>query len=106
MSLPAREWERAAPSRSGSAHWRHTARRSRIPEAWVRGDARSVRQRAVVADIQMGNREWAAFMADRFPRELDDDIKRHRAAFCKAAEMLKAEDLFDVIPIGLHMTPH
>eukprot|EP00975_Prorocentrum_lima_P007674 1644239-Prorocentrum_lima.AAC.1 len=47
---------------------------------------------------------WEAFMAERFPEALYDEIKRVHEAFYLSAQQLGPEALKDVLPTSLPMT--
>eukprot|EP00975_Prorocentrum_lima_P002337 509940-Prorocentrum_lima.AAC.1 len=47
---------------------------------------------------------WRAFMAERLPQMLDDEIKKCHEAFYDAARSLEPGALKDLIPITLPMT--
>eukprot|EP00975_Prorocentrum_lima_P035558 7475658-Prorocentrum_lima.AAC.1 len=46
---------------------------------------------------------WAAFMADRCPEHLDDEIKRVHKDFYLASQHLEPEELLDSLPTSLPM---
>eukprot|EP00975_Prorocentrum_lima_P058409 12255224-Prorocentrum_lima.AAC.1 len=47
---------------------------------------------------------WEAFMADRFPEQLDDEIKKLHEQCSVAAQHLKPEELQDSLPMTLPVT--
>ena len=59
---------------------------------------------SMVVEVQLADKSWTSFMSERLPQELDDEIKKHYAAFYKAAEGLTPEDLQEAIPMGFPMT--
>eukprot|EP00975_Prorocentrum_lima_P071141 12936028-Prorocentrum_lima.AAC.1 len=52
----------------------------------------------------MPDGHWEAFMADRFPKQLDDEIKEVHKQFYMAAQHLEPEELQDSLPMTLPMT--
>eukprot|EP00975_Prorocentrum_lima_P064810 12899758-Prorocentrum_lima.AAC.1 len=54
--------------------------------------------------MQMIDGTWEAFMADRFPENLADEIKKAHEAFYLSAQRLEPEQLKDVLPISLPTT--
>eukprot|EP00975_Prorocentrum_lima_P046760 9774018-Prorocentrum_lima.AAC.1 len=54
--------------------------------------------------MQLDDGTWRAFMAERLPQPLDDEVKRCREAFYNAARNLEPGALKDVIPMTLPMT--
>eukprot|EP00975_Prorocentrum_lima_P043503 9133141-Prorocentrum_lima.AAC.1 len=54
--------------------------------------------------MQMKDGKWEAFMAERFPESLDDEIKKVHEAFYLSARRLEPEQLKDVLPVPLPMT--
>eukprot|EP00975_Prorocentrum_lima_P052761 11059083-Prorocentrum_lima.AAC.1 len=54
--------------------------------------------------MQMKDGSWEAFMAERFPNNLDDEIKKVHGAFYLSAQKLEPEALKDVLPVSLPMT--
>jgi len=47
---------------------------------------------------------WEAFMADRFPEQLDDEIKKKHKDFYMAAQHLDPEELMEELPMTLPVT--
>eukprot|EP00975_Prorocentrum_lima_P015589 3303676-Prorocentrum_lima.AAC.1 len=54
--------------------------------------------------MQMKDGTWEAFMADRFPDNLDDEIKKVHETFYLSAQKLEPEHLKDALPMSLPMT--
>ena len=55
-------------------------------------------------EIKLDDGTWEAFLADRLPKNLDDEIKKVHADFYKAAEKCTAAELFDTTPVTFPMT--
>eukprot|EP00975_Prorocentrum_lima_P018562 3907113-Prorocentrum_lima.AAC.1 len=45
-----------------------------------------------------------AFVADRFPEQLDDEMKKAHKEFCITAQHLEPEELQETLPMTLPMT--
>ncbi len=58
----------------------------------------------MVAELKMDDGHWEAFMADRLPTELDDEIKKSRAAFVNASKLMDPEEVKSLMPISFPMT--
>eukprot|EP00975_Prorocentrum_lima_P011359 2415425-Prorocentrum_lima.AAC.1 len=56
----------------------------------------------MVMEMQIKDGSWEAFMADRFPDNLDDEIKKVHEAFDLSAQ--KLDHLKDILPVSLPMT--
>ena len=61
---------------------------------------------SMVAEVKCADGRWEAFVADRLPTQLDDEIKRVHAAFFLAGKKLNEEELLKIIPISFPMTNH
>ena len=55
-------------------------------------------------DAQGKPLEWEAVLAERLPTILDDEIKKHHAAFSVASDKLTPEQVYDALPISYPMT--
>ena len=55
-------------------------------------------------ELKLDDGTWEAFLADRLPKNLDDEIKRVHADFYKAAEKCTAAELIETIPVTFPMT--
>ena len=60
----------------------------------------------MVAEVKCADGRWEAFVADRLPTQLDDEIKRVHAAFFLAGKKLNEEELLKIIPVSFPMTNH
>ncbi len=58
---------------------------------------------SIVAELQMDDGTWEAFMADRLPTELDDEIKKCRADFVKASKMMDPAEVQALMPKSFPM---
>eukprot|EP00975_Prorocentrum_lima_P049323 10319612-Prorocentrum_lima.AAC.1 len=58
---------------------------------WARGAS-------MVVEMQMIDRTWAAFMADRFPDVLEKEIQKVREAFYLTVQKLEPEELRETLP--------
>eukprot|EP00975_Prorocentrum_lima_P002745 606710-Prorocentrum_lima.AAC.1 len=52
---------------------------------------------SLVAEMQIGDGSWEAFMADRFPEQLDDELKKVQK-FYLAAKHSEPEELLETLP--------
>ncbi len=59
---------------------------------------------SMVAELQMDDGHWEAFMADRLPTELDDAIKKCRADFVKASKMMDETEVQALMPMSFPMS--
>ena len=58
----------------------------------------------MVVEVKCANGEWEAFVADRLPAELDDQIKAKHVAFYMGMANLTPAELKDIIPMSFPMT--
>ena len=58
----------------------------------------------MVAELQMDDGHWEAFMADRLPTELDDEIKKCRAAFVNASKQMDPSEVQALMPMSFPMS--
>eukprot|EP00975_Prorocentrum_lima_P036144 7604358-Prorocentrum_lima.AAC.1 len=54
--------------------------------------------------MQLDDGTWKAFMAERLPQLLDDEIKRSHEAFYNSARNLEPGALKDLLPMAFPMT--
>ena len=52
---------------------------------------------SMVSEVRCKDGTWEAFLLDRLPQRLDDEIRIHRAKFYMAAEHLTPEWLLDTL---------
>eukprot|EP00975_Prorocentrum_lima_P055880 11714683-Prorocentrum_lima.AAC.1 len=57
----------------------------------------------MVMEMQINHGNWEAFMADRFPDNLDDELKNVHENFYLSAQKLEPEHLKDRLPMALPM---
>ena len=63
-----------------------------------------IRDSSQVVEMKLDDGTWMAFMTERLPQVVDDEIKKHHAALFMASQLLTVEQLFDKLPICFPMT--
>ena len=54
--------------------------------------------------MRMEDGTWGSFMTARIPETIDDEIKKHNAAFLMAANTMSPDELFEIAPLSFPMT--